>query len=104
MRGAAGFEDGTACLLTDEQIERQRPFVTTDLFRMLPGYQLNYPRSGSPDSVSIISNHSVGFKSTGCAMNIFINGTPAEATAVNKVPPGSIDGIEVHDVATAPVK
>jgi hypothetical protein len=93
-------KNGMGHYITEQEIDHARPFQTTDLFHAVPGYAVN--PAVSPSDEIILSTH--GTDGRPCAMQVFIDGSEAQPSDANGVPPSSIHGIEVYQVAEAPIK
>lgn len=92
-RRALGF--GT--FITREDIEEQDPFVTSDLFRMVPGVRV-VPRGATGGSGLLMRGR--------CRPQLYIDGIPAwqEVSVDLALQPHDIEAIEVYSTAGAPVR
>ena len=85
--------------ITQEQIEKQNPTVTSEILRRVPGFRVH-------TDGSVASGR--GIRSTSrpwamCEVNYYIDGVHAEAPDIDVVIPSSIAGIEVYSgSATTP--
>ena len=76
--------------LVEEEIERRRPFESSDLFRMLPGFRV----SGSGLDAQVESSRGVTSMTGQCRVNIVIDGVQGQD--INLIHPSSIGAIEVY--------
>jgi hypothetical protein len=82
---------GFGTFLTEEDIERRRPFESSDLFRMIPGFRV----SGYGLNAQVQSSRGVGSMAMGpCRVNIVIDGMANQD--INLIHPSSIGAMEVY--------
>ena len=87
--------------LTEEDIERRRPFETSDLFKLMPGVKI---LGFGSDAKIAASRGRTTIGNTECALDIFIDGVRGQMSDLNTLPPEALHGVEVYTVATAPAK
>ncbi|MEP6731450.1 MAG: carboxypeptidase regulatory-like domain-containing protein [bacterium] len=103
-------KDGPGRFFTEEQIAAMHVSNVVDIFRRMAGIGLVTPRG--PGSEIVVSRRGAGLKPT-CPLDIFLDGiilhrgldtlgTPMGDLAMFH--PDELHGVEVHSVATAPVK
>ena len=84
---------GNGRYITEEEVERKHPFVTTDLLRMMPGLQVSVdPMSGQ---------HTLSMRR--CYPRIFLDGMPS-TLPLDEFPPSWIHGIEVYQLGEVPAQ
>ena len=95
--------NGFGRFIGEEEIAKRHAFMVSDIVGTLPGVTVS--RADSNGNISLLSNHLASLNGL-CRMQVFIDGVEESGPLVdiNAVPPASIHGIELHDVATAPVK
>ena len=81
---------GFGTFLTEEDIERRRPFQSSDLFRMIPGFRV----IGLGLDAQVLSSRGVSSVTGPCRVNIVIDGMPYQD--INLIHPGSIGALEVY--------
>jgi len=82
---------GFGTFLTEEDIERRRPFESSDLFRMIPGFRV----SGYGLDALVQSARGVGSMAMSpCRVNIVIDGMANQE--INLIHPSSIGAMEVY--------
>ena len=81
---------GFGTFLTEEDIERRRPFQSSDLFRMIPGFRV----IGLGLDAQVLSSRGVSSVTGPCRVNIVIDGMPYQD--INLIHPGSIGSLEVY--------
>jgi hypothetical protein len=81
---------GFGTFLMEEDIERRRPFESSDLFRMIPGFRV----SGYGLDAQLLSSRGVTSIMTACRVNIVIDGMPYQD--INLIHPSSIGAMEVY--------
>jgi hypothetical protein len=81
---------GFGTFLTEEDIERRRPFESSDLFRMIPGFRV----SGYGLDAQVLSSRGVSSMSGPCRVNIVIDGMSNQD--INLIHPSSIGAMEVY--------
>lgn len=88
---------GIGSFITREDIEEQRPFVTSDLFRMLPGVRV-VPRGATGGAALQMRG--------GCRPQLYIDGVAAgpEMSVDLSLQPHDIEAVEVYSTAGAPVQ
>jgi hypothetical protein len=89
------FEDhrktnGFGTFLTADDIERRRPFYTSDLFRQIPGFTV----SGFGFEAAVGPGRGVASLTGGCSTNVVIDGMPNQE--VNLINPNNIGAMEVY--------
>jgi hypothetical protein len=89
------FEDrrkrnGFGTFLTEDDIEKRRPFESSDLFRMIPGFRV----SGYGLDARVTSSRGVTSLSGPCTVNIVIDGLQHQE--INLIHPSSIGAMEVY--------
>lgn len=87
---------GMGSFITREDIERQRPMLTTDLFRRIPSVRVVTDRLG--DARLVMRGR--------CVPKLYIDGVAAyERVSLDlSLPPTSVEAIEVYSNATVPVQ
>jgi len=78
--------------ITERDVERKQPFVTTDLIRMMPGVQVAVGKDGE---------HVLSMRR--CAPAIYVDGM-LSTLPLDAFPPSWIHGIEVYQVSEAPAQ
>ncbi|HEU4722431.1 MAG TPA: TonB-dependent receptor [Gemmatimonadaceae bacterium] len=81
---------GFGTFLTEEDIERRRPFESSDLFHVMPGFRV----SGYGLDATVTSSRGVTSLSGPCAVNIVIDGMQRQD--INLIHPSSIGAMEVY--------
>lgn len=106
-RRAAEFEarrrQGVGHFVTHADVTRWHPIVTSDLLRMIPGFEVD----GTPPNRSIVSRRVNHFgKNKPCSPAIWINGMYFPQFSASEVDdlvnPDEIVGIEVYTAASVP--
>jgi hypothetical protein len=112
-------KSGVGTFLDEKQIAALHPMGVADIFRHLPGVRVVTPRGAvSEIVVSSRGTATIMGAPTVCPLDVFLDGmrisggsTPektripfAGASEINLLAPESLYGIEVHTVATAPVR
>jgi hypothetical protein len=97
-------KNGFGRFISEEEIEKRHAFKTSDLLTAFPGFS-----GGGMDSnggSSLLADRVAPTRQPPCHLQVFIDGVELGGALVdiNIVPPSAIHGIELHDVATAPVK
>lgn len=97
---AAGFYErrraGQGYSLTREEIEAHRPLRASDLFRRIPGVQLETPRRGGAPLLRF----------RGCYPDVVLDGAPlGQPVAIDQIlTPDDIEAVEVHSGAFFPAR
>jgi hypothetical protein len=78
--------------ITEEEVERKHPFVTTDLLRMTPGVFVSVGKDGQ---------HVLSMRR--CSPQIFLDGV-ASTMSLDEFPPSWIHGIEVYQISEVPAQ
>jgi hypothetical protein len=78
--------------ITEEEVERKHPFVTTDLLRMMPGLMVSVGKDGQ---------HILSMRR--CSPKIFLDGLPSPMP-LDDFPPSWIHGIEVYQLGEVPAQ
>jgi hypothetical protein len=92
---------GNGFFITEDQIKQQHPIETSDILKLDPAVKV----FGFGSEARIASARGrAGIGNNECALDIFIDGVRAQQTDVNTLPPDAIHGIEIHTVASAPVR
>jgi hypothetical protein len=78
--------------ITEGEVERKHPFVTTDLLRSMPGVMISVGK----DNEHILSMRR-------CSPQIFIDGVPSDLP-LDAFPPSWIHGIEVYEISEVPAR
>lgn len=93
---------GAGRFLGSEDIAARQPVFTSDLFRSVPGVQIDRDRNGD----EIITMRGNSFSSARCQPSIFVNGMSMRglsATDINGfIRPNELIGVEIYSNATAP--
>jgi hypothetical protein len=92
---------GHGVYVTEEEIARRKPFETSDLFRLMRGVKV-VGVGGEAHIASTRGHATIG--NSECALDIFIDGAPAQQSDLNTLPPEALHGAEVYTVASAPAK
>ena len=82
--------DAFGTFLTEEELERRRPFQTSDLFYMIPGFRV----VGSGLDAQVVSSRGAISLGGSCEANIVIDGAPGQE--INLIHPSSIGAMEVY--------
>jgi hypothetical protein len=82
--------NGFGTFLTADEIELKRPFQSSDLFRMMPGFRV----SGFGLDAKVQSSRGVTTLMGPCSVNIVIDGMQGQD--INLIHPSSIGAIEVY--------
>lgn len=81
---------GFGTFLTEADIERRRPFESSDLFRMIPGFRV----SGYGLDAQVLSSRGVASMTGPCRVNIVIDGMANQD--INLIHPSSIGAMEAY--------
>ncbi len=108
--------------ITEEQIERRHPFMTTDLFHQVRGFGIVVGKDGQQSLAenrgvttlqgSLSSNAREGVRviaagaGSGGSMcvTVYVDGVRTDPDHLDELPPSSIHGIEIYHQGEAPVK
>ena len=82
--------NGFGTFLTGEDLERRRPFQTSDLFFMIAGFKV----SGFGLDAKVLSARGVTTMNGRCEANIVIDGMPGQD--INLIHPSSIGAMEIY--------
>ena len=82
--------NGFGTFLTEEDIERRRPFQTSDLFFMIAGFRVN----GFGLDAKVQSSRGVTSITGRCEANIVIDGMSGQD--INLIHPSSIGAMEIY--------
>jgi hypothetical protein len=95
---------GGGRFLGREDIASRRPLYTSDLFRTVPGVQIDRVRNGD----DIITMRGNSFSSARCQPSIFVNGMNMRGLSANDIDgfirPDELFGVEIYTNATAPAQ
>ena len=81
---------GLGTFLTEDDIARRRPFESSDVFRMIPGFRV----SGYGLDAVVQSSRGVTSMTGPCKVNVVIDGMPYQD--VNLIHPSSIGALEIY--------
>ena len=76
--------------LAEEELERRRPFQTSDLFFMIPGFRV----VGSGLDAQVVSSRGATSIEGSCEVNIVIDGIPGQE--INLIHPSSVGAMEIY--------
>jgi hypothetical protein len=107
--------------VTEEMIEKRRPFVLSDMMRMMHGFSVRVTPSGAPifesnRGITTLQNVTNPRAQQGAApggsdknvgrscVRLYVNGVLDQSGDVNRMVPDAVHGVEVYSVAEAPAK